>query len=708
MMNSKKNALRHTQLTVRTVAFLSVISLFFFVAVAKENHHYFNELVQINHMHTDVTHWQQLVINPSNNQQFFIINTKGQMLLVDDMKNVTPVLDINTKNQDVDGTIKLTAIELHPNFALRDQPGYGTFYTAHIETLDKQSKTKRIQENNNELSLKFDAVITEWQFSSINYQKVDLNTKREVVRIAVPNNSMTIQQMSFSPHTKSWNDGFGLLYIALNGDEQRSEPLYSGVILRINPTKFGLRSFTIPNSNPFLKNHEIRDEIYLLGAQNIKQFIWSDRSSKNLLVSHQYNDRFMLSLVSSKGDWREKSPNNVIYQGEIPIYDILMYRGRGLAHLRNKLLILTNENQTWFVKSLKVKISVSATLSPENNPELEWQFNPQQLASENDVSFSRDFNGEVLMLDNTLGMIFQLPQESTAPKVPLPVSAAPTENSEKSTNNLFFLLFIFFVVGSILYFIIKRNTVSAKAIVRTRFAQLELSESQQQIGLYHRHKNTPDIIIDIIDIKMCEVMLNDTTISLIDRQVGQGFDNDKEQALRTIFTKEKVDKMIEGKMRQITLSLTDVHHKNYIICLYMRKGSDRVTKKSYSIVVEDLIDWCWLIASKINPDATEQRKEKPIISTKPLPDKLVQEQEKNSLHAHASVNKQATQPVLKVQTKDADLSDESGVRIEKQNAIDTNLVDALEKLVNLKQEGFLTEEEFTKAKENLMSSLFDK
>ena len=42
------------------------------------------------------------------------------------------------------------------------------------------------------------------------------------------------------------------------------------------------------------------------------------------------------------------------------------------------------------------------------------------------------------------------------------------------------------------------------------------------------------------------------------------------------------------------------------------------------------------------------------------------------------------------------------------NTINTELVYALEKLVDLKKQGFLTLEEFTKAKENLISSLFEK
>ena len=42
------------------------------------------------------------------------------------------------------------------------------------------------------------------------------------------------------------------------------------------------------------------------------------------------------------------------------------------------------------------------------------------------------------------------------------------------------------------------------------------------------------------------------------------------------------------------------------------------------------------------------------------------------------------------------------------NTINTELVDALEKLVNLKQQGFLTMEEFSKAKETLLKSVLEK
>lgn len=723
-MNSKRNALKLNQFMQKIIAFFTFVSLFLSTVEAEETQVHFDKLQQINNHQANLVQWQQLLVNPSNQQQFFVINTTGQMFLVDDMKNASPLLNLNTNETEVQTPIKLTAFVLHPNFALREQEGYGTFYTAHLEALDKQSKTKRLQENNDELTLEYDSVITEWQFNSVNYQTVDLQSRREVLRIAVPTADMIIQQMSFSPYTKSWNDGFGLLYIALSGAEsgaeKRQEPLYSGVILRINPAKFGLRSFTIPNNNPYLKNHDIRDEIYLLGAQKIKQFMWADKSSNNLLLSHQYKNKHLLSLGNTKEDWRKKEPSHIIYQSDTPIQDALIYHGRYLPHLRNKLLTLTQVNNNWLVDSLKVKLSVGSVIPVMNKVEHEWHLDPQQIASESNVSFGLDFSGEVLMLDKTLGKIFQLPQESSISKGALKINSIAAESQEPSSNSFIFALVFIFIMFVFLYFI-KRNTTSAKAIVRTRYAQVELSESQHQIGFYHRHKNTPDTILDIIDIEACEVLLNDTPICTINRTKGHGFDDDKDQDLRTILDKEKADKMIDGKLRQVTMSFTNAKNKSFIVCLYMRKGSDRVTKKSYTIVIEDLIDWCWLIASKINPDETSKRKERPIISSKNILDDAKEGQEKMSLHGQAAMNRQALQApvnitqqaaaeprIEKPKTIVANASNNSFVRATPKNPIDTELVDALEKLVDLKQQGFLTEEEFTVAKENLLSSLFDK
>ncbi len=719
-MNSKQFFFKSTQFLAKTAILIAIVIGLSAVTFAKGNNYQLNKVAQLNHDQNTSSDWQQLIINPANTQQYFIIKRTGQMLLADsDMNPPHLLLDLSIQHPKDSSFVKLTAVELHPNFSLRDQDGYGTFYTAHIETLNKSSKTKRIQEQNAEIELKFDAVITQWQFNSSTYKKVDLKTSREVIRIAVPDSNMNIKQMSFNPYTKSWNEGFGLLYIAVNGQEKWQKALYSGVVLRINPAKFGLRSFTVPNDNPYLKVNEIKDEIFLLGAQEIKQFIWPDKNSEDLLLSHHYKNQSLLSLTGTLNDWRESAPKKIIYQSDNSIADVLMYRGRSLPLLRNKLLLLTKENQSWLINSLNIKPPFNKSVNPANKVKQEWLFTEQQLTSDSELKFSLDRDGEILLLDKIGGVASHLIQENLGMESLEENRVVSNDIQPESTNNSYFFYIILIAIGVVLYWL-KRNGFSAKSIVRKQFAHIELSESKLQIGLYHRHQRTTDTIIDLADIKSCEVKLNEHTINLISEQPGHGFNHDKEQDLRNIFAKEQVDKMIDGKIRQVSLCFNDTKERSYTVCLYMRKGSDRITKKTYSIVIDDIIDWCWLIAEIINFDETEKR-QKPI--TPPVSIVEIDEQSKNEvpLHAQAAVIRPAThQAITPTQNTEADLPQEQLKVVEvnvnaesdevvgQSKTIDTDLVNALEKLVNLKQQGFLTQEEFIKAKENLMQGLFDK
>jgi len=712
-MNNVRNFFNLTRFMVSITALMAFIGLFSVSVFAEENGYQFNKIIQLTNEKENRSSWEQLLTDPSNKQQYFIINAIGQMHLIDDMNKTHIVLDLSADQKQ--SFIKLTAIEFHPNFSLRDQPGYGTFYTAHLEVLDHNSKTKRLKERSEALTLNFDAVITEWQFSSASHIKVDLKTKREVIRIAVPEKNMTIKQISFSPYTKSWNEGFGLLYVALNGDDKWQNPLYSGVLLRINPAKFGLRSFTVPSSNPYLKNNKIKDEIYLLGAHNIKQFIWPDKNSENILISHQYANKILLSLTGPRNDWRESTPTGVVYQSEYLISDMLTYHGRSLTHLRNKLLLLSKKDQRWLVESLSIKSSMNQATLANKKPQAEWQFTDLQFTKGSEISFSTDRDGEILVFNKSAGMMFQISPTNADVKMTVNNDVVTNETQRGSSSGFFPYFIVLIVIGGGYYWL-KRNRFSAKSVVRKQFAHMELSESQLQIGLYHRHQSSTDTIIDIADIVSCESRLNEQALNLINYEVGHGFTHDKEQDLRNVFAKEKVDKMIDGRIRHVSLFITDAHGKTYTVCLYMRKGSDRITKKTYSVVIDDLIDWCWLIASKINANETEKRKKKSIVSTVTEESSAVQVPLHNQAEAIRAVTHEAVKAPQNI--KEAPLEQEAVVTnkiVEKsveapltENTINTELVNALEKLVTLKQQGFLTQEEFIKAKENLMQSLFDK
>jgi len=734
----QRHFVRRTKHSLVYYWLVSLLLLFSGNLAANSDSYQLDELSQLNHQEINNKAWQQIIANPSNKEQFFIINDTGQLYLLDETIVPRAALDLSAERlenaeQNNISTIKLTAITLHPSFSLRDQVGYATFYTAHLEPINKKSKTKRLQEHSTDLVLELDWVITEWQFNSSNYQQIDINTKREILRIAVPDKSVTIEQLSFNPSVKSWNDDFGLLYISLKGDKKWQKPLYSGVILRINPTKFGLRNFTVPRSNPFLKDSQIKDAIYLLGGQNIAKFIWPDKNSEQLLLLHQYNEKVLLSLTTGRDDWREQAPKKMLYQSDEAIDDLVMYRGRNLPYLRNKLLLLRYNDQRWQVDSLVFKRSLSASHHKANTPQLAWQFTPQQLSAQSEISLITNLSGEILLLDNAENLLYLLSQENA--EIMVGAEQIIVENSVDDSSLI--LLLVVLVAGAF-YYLVKRNALSAKTIVRQQYSQLEISESKQQIGLYRRHEKRAETMINIVDIVSSEVRLNEHSISLINHDEGHDFSQDKEQELQAIFTKEHADKMIEGKIRQITLQITD-KKQSYLICLYMRKGSNRITKKNYFKVVDDLIDWCWLIGTKINSFQTDERKVKATVKEVESAKQVAgHEQITTSLHNQAAAirpvthktsvkpkvqakvtlkptlraanatnvqmanNKESTQKPLQASTVNANANKNIN------STIDTELVNALEKLVNLKQEGFLTTEEFVQAKATLLKNLFDK
>lgn len=719
-MNSKNNFFHWIQFTTYGVVMLAIVSFFLPVAIAATNDYQLNQIAQSNNPSITSSGWQQLVANPSNQQQHFIIDTAGQMTLIDSMDNAHVIFNLNATKKTTTEPIQLTAIALHPNFSLRDQLGYNTFYTAHIESLDQQSKVKRIQERSSGFSLTHDAVITQWKFTDASYKKVDLTTKREVLRIAVPDLSIKIQQMAFNPYKKAWNEDFGLLYIALNGQEKWQKPLYSGVILRINPAKFGLRNFTVPSNNPFSNVDSISNELYLLGGQNIKQFIWPDKNKDALLLSHYYQNKSVLTLTTGGDDWRNKAPSTVLYQTDSAIMDLLSYQGRSLPLLRNKLLLLKQTKQHWLIESISLNLAFNQGTLIERESQLVWRFPEQHVNAGSDISITTNVDDELLLINKTAGVVFQLFQENNGEILPAEknTNAGTLQTDEGSTS--YFLLIIFAIVA-IGFFMFKRLQFSAKAVVRKQFAQLKLSDSQQQVALYHRHQNTADTIINFSDLVSCEVLLNNHSISTINHTAGYGFDDDKEQGLRALFAKEKITKMVDGKARQISLLLCDSHDKSYTVCLYMRKGSDRITKKTYTVVIDDVVDWCWLIAEKINSKETATRPIKPTIETQAASEQKAQQQ--MPLHDQAAAIRptKAERVILSDNSVSTATTSENNTSAAKaseavnktsgeghhNSTINTELVNALEKLVNLKQQGFLTQDEFAKAKEKLLQSLLN-
>ncbi|MGL1957594.1 MAG: SHOCT domain-containing protein [Colwellia sp.] len=314
-----------------------------------------------------------------------------------------------------------------------------------------------------------------------------------------------------------------------------------------------------------------------------------------------------------------------------------------------------------------------------------------------------------------------IPEETSKKTLPLKAEL-PLNNInpiKDSSLPLFFYIFIWVLLVIVIYLFyrLKIKNFTVKGLLTNHYVYIELSESNQQIGLYRRHQNSTDTIINLANIVNAEIQLNNTSVGIINSEPRTGFTNNLEQDLRGAFIKEHANKMVDERTRQITLVLTDNKNKHYCIYLYLRKGDNRITRKSYYNVIDDLLDLYWLIAQQINADNTEIRnikKAKPSIiknytfsqqnnaelnaesSTEPIvpPENRVQDKVANTQKNNNAITQEHTEKV----------ADKAANR----EIIDTELVNALERLVRLKQQGFLTEEEFKQAKAKLLKGLLNK
>ena len=662
--------------------------------------------------------WLELFEQPGNSQHYFLTNKQGQIFqLEQDNPNSTRLL-VDLKQLAANAPeFQLSALSLHPNFSQQGQIGFNTFYTAHIESHANERQSHRIFDANVNKALPFDAVVTEWKLS--HNSQVNNTNRREIIRIAVPTAESAINQLSFNPYSKSWHEDFAQLYLSLpESPELKQRPLYSGAILRVHPEQTATASYSTPYNNPYYANPQYEKTLYVFGIGNIKQFLWPEKHSTRLLISHRYSvnnsSKHWLSYSDGGDNWQQSPPKEFIYQTTetISANNLLVYRGQNVPLLRNKLLLLTNQDQAWQISSLRLETSIDATSKPDHEgaskSTLEWLLQHQSLTTK-ELTLHRDNRGELLLFNEDDGTIFQVFQQDKDQ-----VLASAPSSSSSMMNFLLIVILVLLLAYALYRSKIYQN--SAKAFVRREFSALAVTSDMSGLNFFKRHQHEVDKSILLSDIKQCQFMLGNLVVMTINSTHRYGFSNLHEQELREIFHTEHIDKMVDGKIRRINVLINTYQKNNYIVCLYLRKGSDRITKKSYFDVVDDVIDWCWLISGKINPQHTEMR----CIQTENVITDLGNADHKmhddTPLHRQAAIirpathNQEQSQEKSKVEPSADELIREQTKLTSEDRSIvtakaETDLVNAIEKLVKLQQQGFLSTEEFEQAKAKLLASL---
>ena len=203
----------------------------------------------------------------------------------------------------------LVTFQFHPQYAQAGQPGYGKFYTVHVEIPSANGAAARLPVNTNfpgvnatgytttnavvapgtNTSTAVHCVLIEWQDTDVT-DYVFTGTAREILRSENNSRIHPLGDLLFNPlATSSAHPDWENLYLA-HGDgadgEQadatkhanpQSLATLQGKILRINvadPDGAGPLRYGIPTDNPFVATSGARGEIWAYGFRNPHRFSW--------------------------------------------------------------------------------------------------------------------------------------------------------------------------------------------------------------------------------------------------------------------------------------------------------------------------------------------------------------------------------------------------------------------------------------------------
>lgn len=530
--------------------------------------------------------WLAPQLISSTSSDALVANNQGQFFQISNSKvSSNTFLDLSTVFPE-NSQLKLTAFTLHPNFSQTDKVGAKILYTAHIEyVLGAAPLVLSDISTPEELKINYHAVITEWQLDQQNDLYKQSGQPREILRVTLTDSHKGITQLGFNPHLKSWNEGFGLLHATLPEDEQFAQiPLYSGSVLRINPARFGLKHYTIPSNNPFLKKHKVLDEIVLFGAKNIQKISWTKHDEKKLVVTHLLSGKAQVSYGEVGSDWLKKPPSKVLWVQEnysntlsTSLFTINKLEYLGLLHKAQNTWKITALNLSHLNKNTEIK---------------EWSIAPKVAASQAMLNLIDNTPLQAALYNTSSQQVFTIKASAV-----LPSKKEESPSATESNIDYLFIVFVLLVIiilvvmGYMAYWIYSRyNGENIKPIIRKNFSHF--SSINDSISLYKRRSTSPCYTFSIKDIVSTEVLLNDSPILLLNTDTV--FDDDSKKDLLNVFALEQQYKMTAMKVRKVMMVLTDSHDKHYSVCLYLRKGDQRYTKFNYQLTQTKLIQWAQL------------------------------------------------------------------------------------------------------------------
>jgi glucose/arabinose dehydrogenase len=211
-----------------------------------------------------------------------VINDLRGLLYVtdEDGSELSVYLDIREQNVGFDDSMfanetGLAGFAFHPEFAQRNRPGYGKFYTAYSSASDPE-----VADYLDSAADNHESVIREWSVEDPSANRFE-GTSREVFRIGQFAQNHNIGTIKFNPYANPGSPDYGVLYVSMGDGGGAHDPYEYGQslrepmagIMRIDPLAGnGDTAYGIPADNPFIADDSIANEIWAYGLRHTQQF----------------------------------------------------------------------------------------------------------------------------------------------------------------------------------------------------------------------------------------------------------------------------------------------------------------------------------------------------------------------------------------------------------------------------------------------------
>jgi glucose/arabinose dehydrogenase len=216
----------------------------------------------------------------------------------------------------------------HPDFSTPGTKGFGKFYTVHTESPGStpDNRNVRIFAGPSE-NFHHQDVITEWTIDSEYPDRIDPDSRRELMRIEQPALSHNTGQVAFNPNTNPGDADHGMMYIAVGdggyfprSDKERQRRgqntgMPFGTILRIDPLRNGTSPYSVPRDNPFVDDANFLPEIWAFGLRNPQRFGWDTGGDGKMLIAdigESNIEEINLGVPGANYGWSEREGTFVV------------------------------------------------------------------------------------------------------------------------------------------------------------------------------------------------------------------------------------------------------------------------------------------------------------------------------------------------------------------------------------------------------------